>query len=604
MAAAKKCPAKMGRGKKIALAVLAVLACGLGLAGYLRTHSKLPRDRDRAFDRGSGITLTEVSAVQTENLATLCRVWGLVKYRHPDIVDGTLNWDAELFRVLPGVLAAGDTAQAGEVIYRWLAQFPYTAPTLSTGERADYDDRAAMKNTVVADLSWVEDTAALGPSLSGYLGGLCALPVRNTGRGYVSFTDMRANFAADNAFDGGRAYQDDGVRLLALFRYWNIVEYFYPYSALTGEDWPGALRELIPLFAGAGQDREAYVLAIARASTFLHDSHVTVTSKTKSLYAHFGDNRPAVLFWNIDGQIVIGGVADNLPEGQTAVLAPGDVLLSFDGVPMEERLERCRPYICVSDDNKNAYSFSNYLLSTDKDTAEAEILRDGVRQTVRVPCFSQPYSVPRGYATGLMAEGRIGYINPADQKEGGVEYWMEEFRDTEGLIIDMRRYPAKPIRDLSEYLVPQAVPMYDLKFPDPYRPGSFSAMGPVGWGNDVPQGKERKTLYTGKVVVLMNEASISQCETTIMVLRRAPGAVVVGSPSNGANGDVLQVTLPGQVTTTFSGIGVSGPNGEQTQRVGLQPDVTVYPTPETLRQGRDVLVERALELLTGGAAAD
>ena len=36
--------------------------------------------------------------------------------------------------------------------------------------------------------------------------------------------------------------EDDGIRILALFRYWNIIEYFFPYKHLFKEDWTNALK--------------------------------------------------------------------------------------------------------------------------------------------------------------------------------------------------------------------------------------------------------------------------------------------------------------------------------------------------------------------------
>ena len=80
-------------------------------------------------------------------------------------------------------------------------------------------------------------------------------------------------------------------------------------------------------------------------------------------------------------------------------------------------------------------------------------------------------------------------------------------------------------------------------------------------------------LYTGKVVLLMDETSQSQAEFTIMSLRQAPGAVVVGSPSVGADGDALYISLPGGCRTRFTTIGVLTPEGEETQRVGVRPEV-------------------------------
>lgn len=71
-------------------------------------ESGLGRDRDKEFLNGSGITLEELEPAQEENLYKLAKVWGFVKYYHPHIIAGEINWDAELFRVMPRVFWGRD----------------------------------------------------------------------------------------------------------------------------------------------------------------------------------------------------------------------------------------------------------------------------------------------------------------------------------------------------------------------------------------------------------------------------------------------------------------------------------------------------------------
>ena len=82
-----------------------------------------------------------------------------------------------------------------------------------------------------------------------------------------------------------------------------------------------------------------------------------------------------------------------------------------------------------------------------------------------------------------------------------------------------------------------------------------------------------------------------------MALRQCPQAVVVGTPSIGTDGDMETLPLPGGLTVTFTGRGVYTPEGEQTQRVGVQPDVWCEPTLEGIQAGRDELVERAVAII-------
>ncbi len=103
----------------------------------------------------------------------------------------------------------------------------------------------------------------------------------------------------------------------------------------------------------------------------------------------------------------------------------------------------------------------------------------------------------------------------------------------------------------------------------------------------------------------MDEISQSQAEYTAMAFRSAPQAIVVGSTTAGADGNVSQIPLPGGLSTMISGIGVFYPDKRPTQRVGIVPDVEVRPTIAGIRAGRDEVLEEALRRILGpGTPAD
>ena len=47
----------------------------------------------------------------------------------------------------------------------------------------------------------------------------------------------------------------------------------------------------------------------------------------------------------------------------------------------------------------------------------------------------------------------------------------------------------------------------------------------------------------------------------------------------------------------MSSLGIYTPEGGQTQRCGLRPDVECYPTLEGVRGGKDELIEKAIEVI-------
>ena len=110
-------------------------------------------------------------------------------------------------------------------------------------------------------------------------------------------------------------------------------------------------------------------------------------------------------------------------------------------------------------------------------------------------------------------------------------------------------------------------------------------------------GGNNRDFYKGKVIILVNETTISQAEYTAMALRVAPKAAVIGSTTAGADGNVSSFSLPGGINTMITGIGVYYPDGSETQRVGIIPDIDIKPTIQGLKRNQDELLEKAVEII-------
>ena len=84
-----------------------------------------------------------------------------------------------------------------------------------------------------------------------------------------------------------------------------------------------------------------------------------------------------------------------------------------------------------------------------------------------------------------------------------------------------------------------------------------------------------------------------------MALQTAPNVVSIGSQTAGADGDVSLITFPGNYKTYMTGIGVYYPDGRETQRIGIVPDIEIKPTIEGLKLKRDEVLEKAIEVING-----
>ncbi|HDZ14609.1 MAG TPA: peptidase S41, partial [Pricia sp.] len=188
-------------------------------------------------------------------------------------------------------------------------------------------------------------------------------------------------------------------------------------------------------------------------------------------------------------------------------------------------------------------------------------------------------------------EGNIGYITLANIKEEDIPDIEKSFKDTKGIIIDIRNYPSTFVPfSLGSYFMSEPTAFVKFSNGNIDNPGEFTFTDNL----EIPaQGKP----YNGKLVVLVNENSQSQAEYTAMAFRAVNNSIIVGSTTAGADGNVSNILLPGGLRTMISGIGIYYPNGTETQRVGIVPDITVKPTVEGIKQGKDEVLEKALEIM-------
>jgi C-terminal processing protease CtpA/Prc len=177
--------------------------------------------------------------------------------------------------------------------------------------------------------------------------------------------------------------------------------------------------------------------------------------------------------------------------------------------------------------------------------------------------------------------------------------YIQDARDTKGLIIDIRNYPSEfVVFTLGGLLVDRVTPFAHSTQGDLSNPGAFYWIDDNSRQPLVPLSVAGAP-YKGKIVILVDEDSQSQSEYTAMAFRAVPGARVVGSTTAGADGNISPFCLPGSLCMQISGNGVFYPDNRPTQRVGIVPDVFVTPTIAGIRDGRDEVLEEGVRQILG-----
>jgi C-terminal processing protease CtpA/Prc len=397
-------------------------------------------------------------------------------------------------------------------------------------------------------------------------------------------------------------YPNVEYRLLALFRYWNVVNNFFPYKHLIGDSWKTVLTRYIPKFE-ANKDVTDYQLTVRELITEMRDSHGGVRNANAAA-EKLGSYFPPVLCGYREGQSVITKVLDEkLP------VKAGDVILTVDDEPVEKKREFLARYTSASTEQWLMRNVNGRLLFGPKDSVvklkvrgasgevrDVELVRslsfaaDPKLQTVLERTTPVIQVLPSGY----------GYVDLDRLQVGEVEKMFETIKGTPAVILDMRGYP----NGTAWYIAPRLTDKGNVVGALFSRPlleatnltnSEFAESPSFSFSQRLPDGKG--DVYKGKVVVLINEDAISQAEHSCMMFEAATDVTFIGTPTAGANGDITYMVLPGNLQVSFSGHDVRHADGRQLQRVGIQPTIKVVPTIRGLVDGRDEILEEAVRFL-------
>jgi len=545
----------------------------------------LPRAQlDHEFDSGSGLEFTEVDDFQIESLVLLGKVWAFLKYHHPQIGRGDVNWDYSLMRILPSVLEASTESERQQALLDLVNNLE---PVIA----AECHMPAPEDIRLNPDLCWI-DASEVGSSLTSALWSVYKGRYQEThyyvrGTPYSTFSECEYE---------EMDIPDTGFRLLALYRYWGIIEYFFPYLYAIDRDWDDVLRTYIPVLIAADTPL-SYQLALQKLIVSIGDSHASIWNEPDALREFIGNLFTPLCLAYIEEQWVVTGYMHE--SAVTSGIEPGDVIVAIDGHPVAYRENELNPYAHGSTESSLYEYLGHKMLRGNVETVALTVQRGDDTQILTMPRMEKE-DLDRGMinrpAAGngsyTLLDDETGYVYAALLSKNDVEAMKEEFRHLNGLVLDLRDYPGdNVVYDVADFILPEEAVFALITSADHSNPGTFI------WEEPLYAGGSGSSAYEGKVAVLIDEGSVSNAEFTAMAWRLAPRARVFGSPSAGADGNITHVSLPGGVNTFFTGLGVYNPDGSETQRVGIIPDVEERPTIEGLQAGRDEVLEAALEWL-------
>jgi C-terminal processing protease CtpA/Prc len=527
------------------------------------------------------------SFTETSRLFYLCKTWGFLKY-YARQSNRYKYVDSILIASIPQTVAATDTSTYRAVLHTMIETLQPT-DTLSGENPYTIADYTLINN------AWMKDTLHFDTAIRQKLERIFSTHpprdntfIKNTSSGYLKFTN---ELPYSNT-------SDENIRLLGLFRYWNVINYFYVNKNYMDEDWDSVLYKTIPRFRKA-DDNRTYRREIYRLTNHLRDTH---TSYPPTLdMATAGARRPNFRMLCINDTFVVNQI--RLPE-YPADVHVGDIVLGVDGEDVKQLYDSALVYVCGGNANSNQGFGCNAVLSRYDTVSTFTVLRGADTLTIQTRNYPV-YDMFQQERTNEKEQSEkepqyrwvndsVAYFDLAFATRGNFDDSYRHIRSAAVLILDLRCYPDLRL----------ALTLSDVFLP----PGSFFAYASYadvrnpGMVRYLPSTTKRlgdEEYYKGRMLVLVDEDTQSYSEYLTMLLQANPNTEVVGCPTSGADGNVVTFEFPGGVRTLFSGIGLYYPDMSPTQRVGIRIDHPVERTVASVQAQRDVIYEKAVDVAIG-----
>lgn len=529
-----------------------------------------------------GQTKTEIS-----NLAKLGKVWGFLKYYHPAVGKGSLNWDAELLRLVP--FTAQQQHHFAVTLENWCRQLPEAkTATVPTQPRGDsilvvFSERDIQQFNLNRKLTqhFIKLYRYHLPDSNRFL--------TNTYKQYT--LDFLLN--KEEPFED-QPYPNRELRLLALFRYWNIISYQYPHKNQIKKSWNKVLEQHIPAFWQAknkGDYRNAVQQLIAQTA----DSHSFYKDEDYNANQSFN---VAFDLAKIKGRYVVRGIYHKELADQEGIKV-GDEVIGINGMSVRNYERKWLFGVTGSTKNAKHRDQARQLLRMDSLKAHRlTVRRNGKKLKVVVGRYTwtklnekaaPPVKVKsqnwREVSSGIW-HVKFCAIGTADE----LKAMFDSIRTAKRVIWDMRGYPVyRLLPQAFAALMSMQVNLGSNATANLFFPGTFT------WRKDIFKREAPEfERYHGELIVLVNEQTQSLAESVSAQLALRPRTLIMGSQTAGTTGNINYIDLPGNIQVSFTAVAFHGAKASFVQNKGVHIDVRVDLNKRQLTGSTDILLQSAI----------
>jgi tricorn protease len=407
-----------------------------------------------------------------------------------------------------------------------------------------------------------------------------------------------------------RQASDRSARFAAVFdQCWRTMRDNYYDERLGNRNWDAIRRKYVEM-AAAARDMDTVVTVVQMMLGELNGSHLGFIAMRGGLGpggpppipgAPAAPADPQNRSWTVETphlglRFVLDykgpglKVRDVLPEGpadeKSSRILPGEIVTAIDGTTVDPEMDLTTVLNGVLD--------RDIVLSVRSEMGQDRqvVIRPISYRQVRDRLYEK-WIDDNQKAVSQASEGRLGYLHIRQMDTGSFLRFEEELYSVgagkDGLVIDVRENGGGSTAD--HLLTALTQPVHAITVPR-------------GGGSGYPQDRKVYATWNKPIVVLCNQNSYSNAEIFSHAVRTLNRGQVVGVPTAGAVISTGGTAIMGEgfLRLPFRGWYVLA-SGEDMELNGAVPHHVLWPEPGQMTSGKDVQLEKAVEVLLADVKA-
>ncbi|MFZ7116401.1 MAG: S41 family peptidase [Bacteroidota bacterium] len=531
-------------------------------------------------------------------MEALCRYWGFLKYFHPSIQKGKIDWDKSLIEIIPEI---NNDSSIAHFNFQLVKIRRFLDPIRKINSSFQYLTKDSSLS--ILNFKWTSDSSIFSSENIEFMTDVYSnyrprknVYVKNEFNYYYGYKGMEKYYSTVPYFP------DRNECLLSFFKYWNAVNYFYSYKYYMDQNWNDILIEFLPqILESAGT--ENFYFTISRLIAKISDCH---SYTDNYLINHSIGISKSIVDWTfspikvkfIEDSTIITQVALNMSEKSNINI--GDIILKINGVAIKVIRDSLRNYYGCSTENSinreiDAGIFTSFFVNTDSIIHLTLLDSLGIKE---VSFLNKRLGFSDTKLVSYLVKDSVAYIDLSRITKSEFRKLYRNYSYCKGLIIDLRNgalFPLSASIALRFKKVKKDTRVFalylrnDWKFPGTFLPDS-SKMYYLGL-------HIFHKSYKGKVILLIDENIQSTFEYELMSLKHMFNVTTLGSNTSGTDGVASSFLIQRNILTYFTTDRVLYPDGTPIQRIGITPDIYCIPTLQSIRNNRDELIFRAAEII-------